>query len=149
MSTNQSNRPPELEVVYADVAGLKVEVKTLGSNMHSMQGQLDRITESVNAGFTEMRRDLGTSGRTNWGWIIGALATLITLVGAIGTAWVRPLQINDDHIADRISDTTTELQQVKDTAVRTDERLRVYIELGLLSNHPAAPTTTASTSTKP
>jgi hypothetical protein len=90
-------------------------------------------------GFADIRRDSVNAGKTNWGWIIGGISILVAIVGAIGTAWVRPLQAFDEQMERRIDRIQITTEASEERGVRTDERLKVYKEMGLLRFPPASP----------
>lgn len=114
------------------VSALEVGVRTLSNEMESVKVSVDRVSSNVIAGFAEIRRDFSNSGRTNWGWVIAGIAVIVALVGAVGTAWVRPLQQVDENFSTRIRELEARERETRETATRTDERLKVYRELGVL-----------------
>lgn len=111
------------------VSALEVGVRSLSNEMESVKTSVDRLSSNVVAGFAEIRRDSAASGRTNWGWVIAAIAVVVALVGAVGTAWVRPLQQVDEQIEVRLSAVEKRSDQTTELSIRTDERLRIYREL--------------------
>jgi len=114
------------------VSALEVGVRTLSNELESVKTSVDRLSSNVVTGFAEIRRDSAASGRTNWGWVIAAIAVVVALVGAVGTAWVRPLQNNDEAFEHRVANLERELAENRELATRTDERLKVYRETGIL-----------------
>ena len=132
-----SNGPlPEDRPVNAElsprVSALEVGVRTLSNELESVKTSVDRLSSNVVAGFAEIRRDSAASGRTNWGWVIAAIAVVVALVGAVGTAWVRPLQQVDENYQQRISGLEALERETREATTRTDERLKVYREVGIL-----------------
>ena len=132
-----SNGPlPEDQPVNAELAprvsALEVGVRTLSNELESVKTSVDRLSSNVVAGFAEIRRDSAASGRTNWGWVIAGIAVVVALVGAVGTAWVRPLQAYDEQFERRLASTEKELAETRELATRTDERLKVYRETGTI-----------------
>jgi hypothetical protein len=129
------------------VAALEVSVRSLHSELDSVRASVDRIGGQVTAGFAEIRRDSATTGRTNWGWVIGAVSIVVALVGAIGTAWVRPLQAFDDAIEARLGRVQLIAESTSAISIRNDERMKVYQELGYfqgLGTRAAAPNTSTA-----
>lgn len=114
------------------VAALEVGVRSLSNELESVKGSVDRLSSNVMAGFAEVRRDLGSTGRTNWGWVIGGTSVLIAVVGAIGTSWVRPLQQTDEFVTRRLDAIEAGERESRETILRADERIRVYREIGIL-----------------
>lgn len=114
------------------VAALEVGVRSLSNELESVKGSVDRLSSNVMGGFAEIRRDLGSSGRTNWGWVIAGTSAMIAIVGAIGTAWVRPLELSDQLFSRRLDALESNDRETRESVVRTDERLRVYRETGVI-----------------
>jgi len=114
------------------VAALEVGVRSLSNELESVKGSVDRLSSNVMGGFAEIRRDLGTSGRTNWGWVIAGTSALIAVVGAIGSSWVRPLQQTDEFVTRRLDSLESNDRENRESVVRADERLRVYREVGVI-----------------
>lgn len=117
--------------VVSDVSVLKAELKAFGTELDQVQGSVDKLAGFVQSGFNELRKELANNGRTNWGWILAAVSVLVAIVGAVGTAWVRPLQANDANFESRLNRIESRLDEDTDRSIRTSERLRVYEELGL------------------
>ena len=117
------------------VAALEVGMRSISNEVESVKTSVDRLSSNVVAGFAEIRRDSASSGRTNWGWVIAGVAVVVALVGAVGTAWVRPLQAFDDQFEKRLTTIEKKDDETREMTIRTDERLRIYRELGIV---PAA-----------
>jgi hypothetical protein len=114
------------------VSALEVGVRTLSNELESVKTSVDRLSSNVVAGFAEIRRDSATSSRTNWGWVIAGIAVIVSLMGAVGTAWVRPLELSANGIERRLSVVESRQNETNELSTRTDERLRVYRETGIL-----------------
>jgi len=113
------------------VAALEVGMRSISNEVESVKTSVDRLSSNVMGGFADIRRDSVNAGKTNWGWIIGAISILIAIVGAIGTAWVRPLQAFDEQMERQIDRLADVVEAENERGIRTDERLRVYDEMGL------------------
>ena len=118
------------------VTGLEVGVRSLSNEVESVKSSVDRLSSNVVAGFAEIRRDTANSGRTNWGWVIAGIAVTVALVGAVGTAWVRPLQAFDEMTERRIDRIADLVEAEVERSIRTNERLEVYKELELFVPKP-------------
>lgn len=114
------------------VAALEVGMRSISNEVESVKTSVDRLSSHVVSGFAEIRRDSANAGKTNWGWIIGGISILVAIVGAIGTAWVRPLQAFDEQMERRIDRIADVVEVENERSIRTDERLRVYRELGVV-----------------
>lgn len=114
------------------VAALEVGVRTIGAEVDSVRNSVDRLGSQVSSGFAEIRRDLSTNGRPNWGWIIAAIAVVVSIIGAIGAAWVSPLKAMDVLISERLGRVEIVAESNRDRSIRSEERIRVYEELGIL-----------------
>jgi hypothetical protein len=114
------------------VAALEVGVRTIGTEVDSLKISFDRLGSQVTNGFAEIRRDLSVSGRPNWGWIIAALAVVISVIGAIGAAWVSPLKATDSIIFERLDRIEKLAESNRERSIRDQERIRVYEEIGML-----------------
>lgn len=113
------------------VAALEVSVRALSNDVESVRGSVEQLSANVISGFAEIRRDFAAAGRTNWGWIIAAVAVIIALVGAVGSAWIRPLQQVDEVQAMRINELYSDLRETRDLIIRYGERMDMYHEYGL------------------
>ena len=116
------------------VAALEVGQKAIAAEVDSLRISVDRVQSTVAAGLNEIRRDLSSSGRTNWGWIFAAVAVLVAIVGAVGSAWVRPLQAFDETILDRLDRVQMMTEANAERSIRAEERLRVYADFGGFPN---------------
>lgn len=112
------------------VAALEVGQKAIAAEVDSLRISVDRVQSTVAAGLNEIRRDLSSSGRTNWGWIFAAVGILVAIVGAVGSAWIRPLQTFNETMSDRLDRVQMMTEANAERAIRTEERLRVYSEFG-------------------
>lgn len=112
------------------VAALEVGLRAISTEVDSLRVSVDRVQSTVAAGLNEIRRDLSSNGRTNWGWIFAAVAVLVAIVGAVGSAWVRPLQAADEAIEARLDRVQRMAEEDLERGIRTEERLRVLSEFG-------------------
>lgn len=133
MQSGPLGEPPSMNSELTPrVSALEVGVRTLSNEIESVKTSVDRLSSNVVAGFAEIRRDAAASNKTNWGWVIAAIAVVVTIVGAAGTAWIRPLQAVDEAFQRSLTAMEKELSEMRDLAMRSDERLRVYREVGIL-----------------
>lgn len=109
---------------------LDSRVATIEADVSNIRVGFDRFQADVRSEFANLRRDLISNGRTNWGWIFAATGVAVALIGAVGASLVRPLQIADEQSARRLSTVEARLDEVTEEATRTDERLRIYAEYG-------------------
>jgi hypothetical protein len=121
------------------VAALEVGLRSISTEVDSLRVSVDRVQSTVSAGLTEIRRDLSSSGRTNWGWIFAAVAVLVAIVGAVGSAWVRPLQAFDEAISARLDRVQQMTEDDVDRSIRNEERLRVYAAFGRFPGNEKPP----------
>lgn len=116
------------------VAALEVGVRTLSKEVESVQTSVDRLGMQVVSGFSEMRRDSANSGRTNWGWIFAAVGILVAIIGAVGTAWVRPIEQQTASLEARLTKVEKYEHDSVDRLARIEERARIYQELGIIQS---------------
>lgn len=85
------------------VSALESSHLHLTKNVDRLATSIDKLVES------EIH-----SRRTPWGTIISAMGLVIVLVGAIGSAWIAPINVRLEEIsrrADRISDAYKRLEE--------------------------------------
>jgi len=112
--------------------GLQIKVVALESSVHQLnvdvnglKGKMDRLDGSIRDGLSDIRKELTSQARPNWGWIIAACGVIIGLVSIIGAAWVRPLQISDEQVSYRLDKLEDSAKSTRDMAIRLDERMHI------------------------
>lgn len=110
--------------VLPRVTSLETSVKLLHGEIGDVRASVQQVQQSVNAGFGEIRRDLLAKSQTNWGWVIAAVSVAVAMVGAVGTAWVRPLQAYDEQVEKRIDRIQLKVETDHDMMIQLGERIK-------------------------
>lgn len=118
------------------VTTLESEVRMVTKELEATNASIVALSSTVTKGFAELRRDFSDRGRTNWGVVIGAVSAMTGLAAAVGTAWIRPLELRNDYADRRLETNETSDRLQAEKIARLEERLAVYREFGIVGAKP-------------
>ncbi|MGE0289370.1 MAG: hypothetical protein AB7I42_24290 [Bradyrhizobium sp.] len=63
------------------------------ANLEPRVASLETAVQEISRGIHNIEAQIAAKNRVNWGAIIGAVGVSITLIAAIGAAWIAPIRV--------------------------------------------------------